>query len=108
MTQAGQRSAGLIPDTEWSLDDSQTLFGGLAADTETLSDTLEARDLAARHTTVKAFGQGRVGEVLLATDIWESSGDNFVGGFFRVLPHALGLYDMHGSVSEFCADWYGE
>jgi serine/threonine protein kinase/formylglycine-generating enzyme required for sulfatase activity len=67
-TRSGKMQAGPELDTARSLSDSQTLVGGLAADSETLNDGLELTDLSVRYTIVKALGQGGMGEVLLATD----------------------------------------
>jgi serine/threonine protein kinase len=67
-TRLRDKAAAVEPETARSLSDSQTLVGGLAADSETLNDGFELTDLSARYTIVKPLGQGGMGEVLLAMD----------------------------------------
>ncbi|PID90256.1 MAG: hypothetical protein CSA97_03860, partial [Bacteroidetes bacterium] len=65
----------------------------------------------------EAYGLGEDGQQIvretLANYAWYGE-DDFTGGTHPVgkdgknRANAFGFYDMHGSVCEWCSDWYGE
>jgi formylglycine-generating enzyme required for sulfatase activity len=102
-----------------SWDDAQEFIRRLntTAGTKNYSLPTEAQwEYAARSASITAFANGGITELDCGHDAnldrmgWycgnsESYPHHPVG---QKIPNAWGLYDMHGSVWEWCYDWYGD
>ena len=65
-------------------------------------------EYACRAGTTGDYCYGDGGGSLAEYAWYNSNANNTTHPVGKKQPNVWGLYDMHGNVSEWCADWYGE